>query len=131
MKYCLNQDEINEQCNKIKSEGKTPFALVYNSAEMKKRPINGAEIFFDAGDIYPEIREIFDNIDDAKKKLAENGAFYCNPSSSYGNYKFFSCYAYAIFEMIDNDDDGEYWDVDYSTCWDVSPAPAEEEEEED
>lgn len=125
----MKQEKINETCNKIIAEGKKPFALVYTSGEMKTRPADGWDVF--KADTLPEIQEIFDSEEKARERLKECGATFCKASSGFSGVKFFDCRAFLICGMVDEFEDGENWDIDFDNLIDASPAPEENEQDEE
>lgn len=117
----MRQEEINEICNKIISDGKKPFALIYTSGELKTRPESGWDIF--NADGYPEIREIFDSEERTSERLKELGEIYCNKTRSFAGIKFFDCYGYITCGLTDESEEGYSWGIDFDKLIDASPAP--------
>lgn len=125
----MKQNEINRICNEITAEGKKPFALVHTSKEMKTRPGDGWDVF--NADPSPEIQEIFDSEERARERLKECGAMFCKASSGFSGVKFYDCSAFLICGLVDEFEDGESWGIDFDRLIDASPAPEEEQDEED
>lgn len=125
----MNNEDLKRKCNALAEQGITPYGLIKTSKELKTRPNSVGDIF--EKDEYPEIVEVFDSAEAATKAVEEQGTA-CISYFSYGGGKGYCCCGYFAAGLLDLDEDGETWEIDFDEILNVeTPVPEEPNEEND